>query len=121
MGAAMLCSCSGGDNKPTQTVTASEFPKETVQTGQPSPGSGALVLARDNRLLIRDTAGKERVLLQVPPNTFPTFPMWSPDGNQIAYAQATIFTGQPNADWGGDIYLVDATGGSPKLLWKHDQ
>jgi dipeptidyl aminopeptidase/acylaminoacyl peptidase len=38
----------------------------------------------------------------------------------VAYVQATLFTGQVNADYGGDVYLI-TPGGQPKLLWKHDQ
>ncbi|MFN8557519.1 MAG: hypothetical protein U0531_09295 [Dehalococcoidia bacterium] len=80
-----------------------------------------MIVARDQRLLTRATNGDEQALLRTAANTFPTFPAWSPDGKSIAYAQSTIFTGQGGADWGGDIFIVDAGGGNPRLLWKHDQ
>src|SRR5687767_1819094 len=91
-----------------------------VSSGQ-GAGEGRLALVRDQRLLARSDSGDERLLLRTPPNTFPTFPVWTPDGKRIAYVQSSIFTGQPNADWGGDIYVVEATGGEPKLVLKHDQ
>jgi Tol biopolymer transport system component len=88
----------------------------------PAGSSGErTVLVRDQRLLVRGGNGEERMLVRTPPNTFPVFPMWSPDGKRVAYVQSSIFTGQPNADWGGDIYVVDAAGGDPTLVLKHDQ
>lgn len=132
--AALAGACSGGDGEKgagstrpdAATPAAGAFPAGTAagavatRPGVPIAG-GRLVLAREQGLLIRNARGDEQRLLRTPSSTFPTFPMWSPDGERIAYVQATVFTGQPNADWGGDIYVVAAGGGEPKLVWKHDQ
>ena len=115
--------CSGDDppaSPPTGTAAAGGGAAATAAPGAVEP----LVLVREQKLMVREDKGdksKERVLLQTPANTFPAFPKWSPDGKQIAFVQSVIFSPTPGADWGGDLYLVDAAGGTPKLLWKHDQ
>lgn len=108
--AALAVACFGGGSN-----------KAGSATGGRGAADGRIVLVRDQRLLVRSANGEERQLTRTPPNTFPSFPVWSPDGRRIAYVQATIFTGQPNTDWGGDIYVIDAAGGDPQLAWKHDQ
>lgn len=105
LGAVFLMACNGEDKK----------------SAVPGGTDERLALVRDQRLLVRNSAGDERLLVRTPPNTFPVFPVWSPDGSQIAYVQSSIFTGQANADWGGDIYVINAAGGDPRLVFKHDQ
>jgi Tol biopolymer transport system component len=112
---ALTIACSGDKEPPTGSPAAGS-------NGSTSGAAdGRLALVRDQRLMVRDANGEERMLLRTPPNTFPTFPQWTPDGMRIAYVQSTMFTGQANADWGGDIYTVEASGGDPKLVLKHDQ
>ncbi len=82
---------------------------------------GRMTLPREQRLMIREKSGQERLVLRTPPSTFPAFPQWSPDGSRIAFAQSMVFTGQPGADWGSDIYTVNPDGTDAKLIWKHDQ
>lgn len=113
----LLSACSGRSSTPG---TAAQF--TTAPAGNETASvSGPIVLVRDQRLLIRTRDGAERLLLRTPPNTFPSFPVWSPDGARVAYVQATLFTGQPNADWGSDIYVADVNGGTPRLIWKHER
>jgi Tol biopolymer transport system component len=88
--------------------------------GSTSTGQ-TLAIVRDQRLLVRAPNGEEKALLRTPANTFPSFPVWSPDGTHIAYVQTGLFTGQAGSDWGGDIFIVEAGGGTPRLVWKHDQ
>lgn len=82
---------------------------------------GRMTLPREQRLMIREKNGQERLVLRTPPSTFPSFPQWSPDGSRIAFVQSSVFTGQPGADWGSDLYTVNPDGTDPKLVWKHDQ
>jgi Tol biopolymer transport system component len=91
--------------------------------------AGRVVLVREQGLFVRDAGGTEQVLARTPTNTHPAFPVWSPDGTRIAYVQTTIFSqttisdsdDQSGADWGGDIYLVQAGSSTPTLAWKHDE
>jgi Tol biopolymer transport system component len=58
--------------------------------------------------------GNPHTVLQSPPNTEQpsfdfSFPRWSPDDKWIAYQHAT-------AMWSDDIYIVAATGGSPRQI-----
>jgi Tol biopolymer transport system component len=120
--AALAFACSGGsDSKGSAGTTARSTSAAAGSASQAASSAGQLALVRDQRLLVRDAKGDERQIVRSPANTFPTYPMWSPDGKRIAYVQAIVFTGQANADWGGDIYVVDAAGGDPKLVLKHDQ
>ena len=112
--AALVLGCSrGGGAGPSSQG-------DQAQTGA-ARADGRLALVRDQRLLVRSGNGEEQQLLRTPPNTFPAFPVWSPDGKRIAFVQSALFFGQANTDWGGDIYLIDAAGGDPQLLFKHDQ
>lgn len=115
--AALLAACSGG----TSSAPNAAAPFATAAPNEAASVGGPIVLVRDQRVLIRTRDGAERLLLRTPPNTFPSFPVWSPDGTRVAYVQATLFTGQPGADWGSDIYVVDANGGTPRLVWKHER
>ncbi|MDQ6739081.1 MAG: hypothetical protein M3021_01560 [Actinomycetota bacterium] len=82
---------------------------------------GRLVLGRSQRLTLRSQAGTEQTLVSTPPGSFPAWPAWSPDGSRIAYVQSIPFTGQTTADWGGDIYVLPAAGGTPQLIRQHSQ
>jgi Tol biopolymer transport system component len=90
----------------------------------PSAATGAfdrLVIGRSQRLTLRLANGQEQTLVQSPPNSFPTSPAWSPDGTRIAFVQSVPFTGDTAADWGGDIEIVPAAGGTPQVVRKHPQ
>ncbi len=115
--AMLLAACSGSSSS---TPSSAQF--ATAPAGNETASVvGPIVLVRDQRLLIRARDGTERLLLRTPPNTFPSFPVWSPDGTRVAYVQALLFTGQPNADWGSDIYVAEVNGGEPRLVWKHER
>jgi Tol biopolymer transport system component len=86
---------------------------------QPSAPLDHLVIGRSQRLTMRMPNGQEQTLVRTPAGSFPTSPAWSPDGSRIAYVESTPFTGDTTADWGGDIYVLPATGGSPQLVRKH--
>ncbi len=115
--ATLLAACSGGTSSAPNAAASftTATPNEAASVG------GPIVLVRDQRLLIRARDGTERLLLRTPPNTFPSFPVWSSDGTRVAYVQATLFTGQPGADWGSDIYVAEVNGGGPRLVWKHER
>lgn len=117
MMAASVLACSGGGGTKVFTTSSGS---DRAQAGG-ARQDGRLALVRDQRLLVRVGNGDERMVFRTPPNTFPAFPVWSPDGKRIAFVQSVLFFGQPNSDWGGDIYLIDAGGGDPQLLLKHDQ
>lgn len=114
--ATALAACSRGGS--SSAPNAAQFATASVE---PASVNGPIVLVRDQRLLIRARDGTERLLLRTPPNTFPSFPVWSPDGTRVAYVQATLFTGQPGADWGSDIYVAEVSVGNPRLVWKHER
>ena len=124
---ALVLACSNDGGKEAATTApgaggaAAPAAPAPGQAGGTSVTGARMVLVRDQRLFVRGAGGDEQVLLRTPANTYPTFPMWSPSGDRIAFVQATVFTGQPNVDWGGDIYIIDAGGGAPRLVWKHDQ
>jgi Tol biopolymer transport system component len=117
--ATALAACSRGGSS-SASNTAAQFATASAAS-EPASVNGPIVLVRDQRLLIRARDGTERLLLRTPPNTFPSFPVWSPDGTRVAYVQATLFTGQPGADWGSDIYVAEVSSGEPRLVWKHAQ
>jgi Tol biopolymer transport system component len=52
-------------------------------------------------------------------NAVVSFPAWSPNGDRIAFVARSYFTGDPEADWGDDIYVVPADGGRPVLIREH--
>jgi hypothetical protein len=70
--ATMFVACGGGGNNSSGASGA--FPTQANATVAPGGATtdARVVLARDQRLLLRDDAGKERLLVQTPPNTFPT-------------------------------------------------
>lgn len=119
LAAALALGCSGGGDRP-QAGSAPAGTAAAAAAQQAQPG-GRLALVHDQVVAVRDANGRERQVARTADNTFPSFPAWSPDGSRIAYVQAAIFTGQVNVDWGGDIYVIDMAGGTPTLLWKHDQ
>ncbi len=102
--------CSGSAGRPSDSLARLAAPAATRP----------LALVRDRRLLVRDGSGAERELMQTPDSAFAAFPAWSPDGAQIVYVLTTPFPGRPDTDWGSDVYLI-APGGSPRLVWEHDQ
>ncbi|MHB8575758.1 MAG: TolB family protein [Dehalococcoidia bacterium] len=76
-----------------------------------------MLVTRDQSLYLRDMkSGKERKLFTAPGGEFVTYPVWSPDGKQFAFMLDTIFIGNTAANWGSNLYLVDAAGGCPKPL-----
>src|SRR4051812_35281601 len=43
-----------------------------------------IALGRSQRLTVRLTSGKEQTLVQAQSGSFPTSPVWSPDGSKVA-------------------------------------
>lgn len=121
----LFVSACNDDKKEGQPSGSFASPASQSSIGTAAPAVNAnsdarTVLAREQRLLLRDDKGKEELVLRSPANTFPAFPVWSPDGTSIAFVQKTVFTGAPGQDWGDDIIVVQP-GGEAKTLWKHDQ
>ena len=113
--ALVACSGKGGN-------TGSQQPAPTAQNLAGIPDRG-LLLPRDQRLLLRDmTDGKEYVVKRsAPPNSYYTWPRWSPDGRQIAYVINQQYTGLPNQDWGGDIAVSAPDGSGERIVYKRPQ
>jgi Tol biopolymer transport system component len=119
--AALIAACGGGGGKQAAQTSGGGEPAPTAAGGAGAATGATMTLVRDQRVMVRAPNGAERMLYRTPPNTFPDYPVWSPDGTRIAYAQTVSFTGQPNTDWGSDIYVIPAEGGKPELIWKHEQ
>jgi Tol biopolymer transport system component len=117
----LVTACSGGSGD-RQGGDKVDFPMSgTSASGTTVATGGRITVVRDQRLMLRKDSGEEQPLLRTPAGSFPTYPVWSPDGSRIAFAQAVAFTGRPNEDFGGDVYVVDASGANHKLIAKHDQ
>ncbi len=117
-----LFACSGND-KPSsggEPGGGAAQPAGESRTGG-AARTAQLAMVRDQRVMVRGADGQEQMLTRSANDTFPAFPVWSPDGSRIAYVQKLAFSGRPNQDWGGDIYVLAAAGGAPQLVWKHDQ
>jgi Tol biopolymer transport system component len=81
---------------------------------------GRVLMADGHTLRLFDLdASSERDLLMLPANAFVYFPVWLPDGRSFVYAVQHVYTGDPNADYGTDIWLGD-TGGASRVIWTHD-
>jgi dipeptidyl aminopeptidase/acylaminoacyl peptidase len=105
---AAAAGCSGEHASPTGAATA-------------SAGADQVVLVRDQRLLLRDPSGRERELLRTPPDSYPSFPAWSPGGDRIAYVRTAVQGGRPDLDVGDDIAIVTAAGAGDAVAWEHDR
>jgi Tol biopolymer transport system component len=104
--AAVIAACGG--NGDTQNVV--QTTPAAVEPGAAAGGHGLLV-PRDQRLFLRDMqSGKETVIKRAPADHYFTYPRWSPDGKQIAFALDQPYTGQPNQQWGSDIVVAPADG-----------
>ena len=114
--AASLAACGGG-GKGGQSDQAPSTPP-AVDAAAAASGHG-LLLPRDQRLLVRNMEDStEKVLKRAPPDLYYTYPRWSPDGKQIAYALDLPYTGQPNQQWGSDIVLMAANGSGERTIVK---
>lgn len=81
---------------------------------------GRLLMADGHTLRLFDlSAGGERDLFTLPSDQFVYFPQWLPDGRSFVYAVQHVYTGDPNADFGTDIWLGDV-GGAGHVVWTHD-
>lgn len=85
----------------------------------PVDGSLAYVVqdTTGNSLVRTDATGKQRTLLM--PNAFANIPRWSPDGSQIAFVGGN--PPEQNSAMPAGVYLIPATGGTPRLLQANDK
>jgi Tol biopolymer transport system component len=109
--AGLILACGGEEERPPSGAQAPAGDNAAAATGR------GLLLPRDQRLLLRDMAdGKETVMKRSPSDAYFTYPRWSPDGKQIAYALDIPFLGQPNAQWGGDVVVAAADGSGERVV-----
>jgi Tol biopolymer transport system component len=106
------CSGKGGD-------TANQQAAPTAQSLAGIPDHG-LLLPRDQRLLLREMKDNKEFVIKppAPPNSYYTWPRWSPDGKQIAYVVNQQYTGLPNQDWGGNIAVSAPDGSNERIVFK---
>ncbi len=110
----MLGACSGKSGGAGNQQAA-----PTAQSLAGAPDHG-LLLPRDQRLLLRDMKDSKEFVVKpsAPPNSYYTWPRWSPDGKQIAYVVNQQYTGLPNQDWGGDIAVSAPDGKNERIVFK---
>ena len=113
-GAAFMVACGGKDGSGNTVSTT----PAAIATDAAAGGRG-LLLPRDQRLFLRDMqSGTETVIRRSPADHYYTYPRWSPDGKQIAYALDQPYTGQPSQQWGSDIIVAAADGGGERTVLK---
>jgi dipeptidyl aminopeptidase/acylaminoacyl peptidase len=113
-GAAFAAACggNGGGSNTVRTTPAAVRPNAAA-------GGRGLLLPRDQRLLLRDMqTGVETVIKRAPVDHYYTYPRWSPDGRQFAYALDQPYTGQPTQQWGSDIILAASDGNGERTVLK---
>jgi len=82
--------------------------------------NGKLVVTGESTLDLI-VAGKRNVIAKAPSvNAYFEYPVFSPDGKQVAYVLALTPTAQ-GQDWGNDIYTSNLDGSDAKLVFKHDK
>jgi Tol biopolymer transport system component len=69
------------------------------------------------------TDERERSIVAADSGDYALDPALSPDGKQVAYVLQPSVTVSPGGsiDFGSDLYLVDRSGGTPRLLLKHSE
>jgi hypothetical protein len=92
----------------------------TASRGSQSSTS-RLALVRTHRLVVREAAGDEATVLEVPNETYLSYPAWSPNGTAIAHTQVRFDNLAPDADWGDDIYLAPISSDPARLVLGHDR
>jgi Tol biopolymer transport system component len=113
--------CTSTPATPTPSVAAAT--NAPLVCGRP-PGTptvaGRMVLRTNQCLVVQEPGGQLHQLFQsTATNIYPSLPVWSPDGTKIAFTQQLFFSGKPGADWGDDLYVVSASGGTPELVRTH--
>lgn len=109
-GVSALAVACGGDDAPSGG---------NAGKGSATGGKG-LLIARDQRLVVRDMAsGKENEIKRAAVGGYYIWPRWSPDGSKVAYVINYQFTGLANQDWGGDLAVANADGSDERIVLKH--
>jgi Tol biopolymer transport system component len=90
-------------------------------TAGPTPRLNGELAVTGESTLDLVSAGKRTIIARAPSvNTYFEYPVFSPDGKEIAYVLAITPTAQ-GQDWGNDIYASNIDGTNAKLLFKHDK
>jgi len=112
--ALVLSACSSG------TGSASGL-GATAGTSGPTPViTGKLVVTGESTLDLI-VAGKKSLIAKAPSvNAYFEYPVFAPDGKELAYVLALTPTAQ-GQDWGNDIYTSNLDGTNAKLVFKHDK
>ena len=105
----------------TATGTAVPTPTPVVATVTVPVAAGQqterLLLTEGSALVVQEIDGSRRVIARFEDDSLsPGFPTWSPDGETVAFVARSFFRGDPEAEWGDEVYLVAADGGEPELV-----
>lgn len=110
-----LAACGGSDATPgPEDATA---PTSDVPAG---PQTRSLLLIEGSSLVVQDPDGTRRPIASIDPaRGAPAFPVWSPDGQTVAFVVRAFFTGDPAPDWGDDVFAVSAAGDDLRQVRAH--
>jgi Tol biopolymer transport system component len=108
----------------TLTPSASPpVPIATVTVQVPEgPPTERLLLLEGPALVLQERGGERSELARIDlASGVAAFPAWSPDGASIAFVRRTFFSGDPEADWGDDVFVLPADGGEARLVRAHTE
>jgi Tol biopolymer transport system component len=93
----------------------------TVQVPE-GPPTERLLLLEGPALVLQERGGERSELARIDlASGVAAFPAWSPDGASIAFVRRTFFSGDPEADWGDDVFVLPADGGEARLVRAHTE
>ena len=118
--AGLFAACSGGKGGASVAPSGAGSPASGNDSAVPVVTGKLLETGQSTLDLIQ--GGHRTTLVKAPsPNSYFTYPSFSPDGQRIGYVLATVPTSAQTQDWGNDIYTAKVDGSDVKLVLKHDQ